>query len=125
MPRTFEHARWLTYEHEESGFLTWMIVCGPCQGYRWRSMKKSFDFADDGCGNTSWHADAERYSHAAWQRRIIEKIARDAVYKQGASLDDVEEERFCVRGPVREDDAMEAEDELDEFVAARTRRGQQ
>ena len=107
MPRTFEHARWVTYEHEESGFLTWMIVCGPCQGYRWRSMKKSFDFADDGCGNTSWHADAERYSHAAWQRRIIEKIARDAV-----------EERFCVRGPVREDDAMESADEPDEFNAA-------
>ena len=81
-------------------------------------MKQSFDFADDGCGKTSWHADAERYSHAAWQRRIIEKIARDAVYKQGTSLNDVEEDRFCVRGPVREDDALESADEPDEFDLA-------
>ena len=81
-------------------------------------MKKSFDFVDDGCGKTNWHADAQRYSHAAWQKRIIEKIARDAVYKQGASLNDVEEDRFCVRGPVREDDAMESANELDEFAAA-------
>ena len=43
---------------------------------------------------------------------------RYAVYKQEASLNDVEEDKFCVRGPVREGDAMESADEPDEFDLA-------
>ena len=74
-------------------------------------MKKSFDF-DDGCCAGSCQADAQHYSHAAWQKRIIDRIARDAVYERRANLEDVDAARFCVRGPVREDDTMASADEV-------------
>ena len=75
-------------------------------------MKKSFDFDDHGCCACSWQADAQHYSHAAWHKRIIDRIARDAVYEQRANLEDVDEARFCIRGLVREDDTMASADEV-------------